>query len=197
MVMSKIFGREYGCLPIILTMSIWTLVLNIIKYASFGFNELFTQTGIFMFSYTLVLPTVMYFIVFIITTFLSIFRPKNQDSLYETNVALLPYIAGFSFLLGLLAETIAYVFFDLDLLEFFYDWIDWPSRGQYDPHIPLPTWRSLLWGKKWYLNLTWEWGRLGMVWRLCPDCWRGESIQCHGNNRKIKKDSKGETVLWD
>jgi len=36
----------------------------------------------------------------------------------------LPYIAGFSFLLGLLAETIAYVFFDLDLLEFFYDWID-------------------------------------------------------------------------
>ena len=122
--MSKIFGREYGCLPIILTMSIWTLVLNIIKYASFGFNELFTQTGIFMFSYTLVLPTVMYFIVFIITTFLSIFRPKNQDSLYETNVALLPYIAGVSFLLGLLAETIAYVFFDLDLLEFFYDWID-------------------------------------------------------------------------
>lgn len=122
--MLKITRKEYGCAPIFIIGGIWTLALNIIKYASLGFNELFAQTGIFIFSYTIVLPTVLYFIGFLFTVLLGFIHPKNQNSLLEKYRDLLPYIAFFSFLSGLIAETVTYLFFDFDLIQFFFDWVD-------------------------------------------------------------------------
>ena len=49
------------------------------------------------------------------------------------------------------------------------------SAQTFDPPTtltrPHPTRRSHLWGQIWYLNMTWERGRLGMGWSKYPAIW--------------------------
>ena len=117
--------QEFGCVIQIIILLILPILLSSFKYAYLGFNEVFSHVGIFYLLYLIAIPSILYSGSFIIVySIVGIFFKEKVNAVGEFYLQLLPRVAQFSLWCGLIAETVAYLCFNVDLMETIFEWLD-------------------------------------------------------------------------